>query len=512
MADSLNSGNILTTQIGGNVVSIDPNRIVGADGIIKDRLVNQEDMVMYANLTAKIFPRSKLLVGAAAGDEIIVEIADGELNFLKPKGKEYFDSDWTEAFTNPDVNKKIKTKTKEGVTTSTSIENQNDFQGFGITSISIKINASYIPQVSINFTDVRGKTLFEQARVNTPYTAFFHLPYPTFFLTLKGYYGKAVQYQLTLEKFISRFDPSSGDYLVTCDFKGNHIAMLRDVNMHEAVTAPYMYPTRQDPNSGNIQMTKGRQVLGEVYREYYDKGLIGENLFNKKYTTVELIEKIQSIDNDMAQVFGQANLESTTHKLEYEEKLEKFKKAIIGKKGWVGKFCDTTASGIRNVLVDEPPYPPIPGQPTPTTPNTGKTITTIAYSLKGMSATTTETDPTKRQEKQKKIVDAAKNSLAAIVKKYLKILQQNPTFKARSDKGNPKGKYAVATRFSDPTYDIWENSQVKGNVKVATGGAGTTSQLPQAQAPWFVFAGDVSSFLFIWTTTKRMFEEVDGHT
>ena len=260
MADSLNSGNILTTQIGGNVVSIDPNKIVGSDGVVKDRLVNQEDFVMYANLTAKIFPRSKLLVGAAAGDEISVEIADGELNFLKPKGQNAFNSDWTEAFTNPDVNQKIKTTTKAGVTISQSIKNQTDFQGFGITSISIKINASYIPQVTINFTDVRGKTLFEQAKVNTPYTAFFHLPYPTFFLTLKGYYGKAVQYQLTLEKFLSRFDPSSGDYLVTCDFKGNHIAMLRDINMHEAVTAPYMYPTRQDPNSGTIQMTKGRQV------------------------------------------------------------------------------------------------------------------------------------------------------------------------------------------------------------------------------------------------------------
>lgn len=106
MADSLNSGNILTTQIGGNVVSIDPNKIVGSDGVVKDRLVNQEDFVMYANLTAKIFPRSKLLVGAAAGDEISVEIADGELNFLKPKGKNSFDSDWTDAFTDPDVNQK----------------------------------------------------------------------------------------------------------------------------------------------------------------------------------------------------------------------------------------------------------------------------------------------------------------------------------------------------------------------------------------------------------------------
>jgi hypothetical protein len=500
MADSLNSGNILTTQIGGNVVSIDPNKIVGSDGVVKDRLVNQEDFVMYANLTAKIFPRSKLLVGAAAGDEISVEIADGELNFLKPKGKNSFDSDWTDAFTDPDVNQKIKTQTKEGVTISQSINNQNDFQGFGITSISIKINASYIPQVTINFTDVRGKTLFEQAKVNTPYTAFFHLPYPTFFLTLKGYYGKAVQYQLTLEKFISRFDPSSGDYLVTCDFKGNHIAMLRDINMHEAVTAPYMYPTRQDASTGTIQMTKGRQVLGEVYREYYTKGLIGDNLYDKKYTIVELIEKIQSIDNDMSQVFGKANLQSTTHKLEYEETLEKFKEAVTGKKGWVGKYLDTSSAGRRNVTVEEPPYPPLQGQPNPPTPNTGRTIVTNAYPLKGMSAATAETDPTKRKERQDGLVDDAKNALGAIVKKYFKLLQQNPTFKARSKVDG--GKYSVATRFSDPTYDIFESSKITKSVKIG----GITTQLPTQQAPWFMFEGSTDSFMFIWTTTKRIFD------
>ena len=500
MADSLNSGNILTTQIGGNVVSIDPNKIVGSDGVVKDRLVNQEDFVMYANLTAKIFPRSKLLVGAAAGDEISVEIADGELNFLKPKGKNSFDSDWTDAFTDPDVNQKIKTKTKEGVTISQSINNQNDFQGFGITSISIKINASYIPQVTINFTDVRGKTLFEQAKVNTPYTAFFHLPYPTFFLTLKGYYGKAVQYQLTLEKFVSRFDPSSGDYLVTCDFKGNHIAMLRDINMHEAVTAPYMYPTRQDASTGTIQMTKGRQVLGEVYREYHTKGLIGDNLYDKKYTIVELIEKIQSIDNDMSQVFGKANLQSTTHKLEYEETLEKFREAVTGTKGWVGKYLDTSSVGRRNVTVDEPPYPPLQGQPNPPTPNTGRTIVTNAYPLKGMSAATAETDPTKRKERQDGLVDEAKNALNAIVKKYFKLLQQNPTFKARSEVDG--GKYAVATRFSDPTYDIFESSKITKAVKIG----GITTQLPTQQAPWFMFEGSTDSFVFIWTTTKRIFD------
>ena len=59
-------------------------------------------------------------------------------------------------------------------------------------------------------------------------------------------------------------------------------------------------------------MTKGRQYLEEVYGEYYANNLIGDEIFDKKYTVVELIEKIQAIDNDMSNVFGKASMEATT--------------------------------------------------------------------------------------------------------------------------------------------------------------------------------------------------------
>ena len=231
------------------------------------------------------------------------------------------DSDWTEAFTNPEVNKQVVGPGK-GEAVSRRIENQSDFQGFGITSIDIKINASYRPSVTINFTDVRGRTLFQQAKTNTPYTAFFHLPYPIFFLTLKGYYGKAVKFQLMLESFVSRFDPSSGDYLVTCQFIGNHVALLRDINMHQAMTAPYMFPNRVDASTGEVSSTKGRQITTEVFNIYKKKGLIADDF--PEYTILELVEKIKGIDNDMSQVFGKANLSLTTDKLEFKNALKGF--------------------------------------------------------------------------------------------------------------------------------------------------------------------------------------------
>ena len=86
MADKLNSGNIYTNAVGNNLVVVDPNKVV-LNGEIKDRLVDHEDMVMYANLEARIFPRSKVIAGLTAGDKVSVGIFDGELNFLKPKKK-----------------------------------------------------------------------------------------------------------------------------------------------------------------------------------------------------------------------------------------------------------------------------------------------------------------------------------------------------------------------------------------------------------------------------------------
>ena len=55
MADKLlNSGDVYTNPVGDNVVVIDPNKVL-INGEVKDRLVDQEDLVMYANLSRKNF-------------------------------------------------------------------------------------------------------------------------------------------------------------------------------------------------------------------------------------------------------------------------------------------------------------------------------------------------------------------------------------------------------------------------------------------------------------------------
>jgi len=496
MADSItqSAGDVYTNPVGDNVAVVDPNKIV-VNGEIIDRLVNQEDLVMYANLTAQIFPRSKLISGGGAGNLITVDIFKGELNFLKPQDKDSLDTDWTETFTNPDVNKKVKNVNEAGVVVSSKIENATDHQGFGITQINVKLDKSYVPQVTINFTDIRGKTLFEQARSNTPYTAFFHLPYPTFFLTLKGYYGKAVRYQLILQNFVSRFDPSSGDYLITCTFKGNHIALLRDINMHEVITAPYMFPNRVDTTDGEsdvVTSTRGRQTMVEVYKTYKQLGLIDEDF--PEMTLLELVEMVKSMDNDLGKVYGKVNLSMTTDKLEYGQILKKFKDAVVGdgEGSWKSQYLDQSKGPIT--VTKNIPDPD---------GGTGKTATIRVYPLKGISSS--DEDGTPDQAARKKVVEEAQNALNSVVFKYMKLLNNNPTFKEFG------GKYPVQSKFNNMNFDLFDSSLLN-----TPGGvyADSTKKIDDFRTktgldlkPWIFLDGSEDTFLPLWNQQKKLFEE-----
>ena len=491
MANNLNSGDILTYQVGNNVMIVDPNFVIDpATSRVAERLVNHEDLVMYANLTAKISPRSKVIVGQGNDSEVDVEIFKGTLNFLKPEGKDSMDSEWTDAFTNTEMNKQVVGPGKgDGI--SRRIENQSDFQGFGITSIDIKINASYRPTVTINFTDVRGKTLFEQSKTNTPYTAFFHLPYPIFFLTLKGYYGKAVKFQLMLESFVSRFDPSSGDYLVTCQFIGNHVALLRDINMHQAMTAPYMFPNRVDATTGEVTSTKGRQITTEVFNIYRKKGLIADDF--PDYTILELVEKIKGIDNDMSQVFGKANLSLTTDKLEFKAALTGFKKAVLGTDGWSETYLDEGERKTIKVQVDDK------------NSTSGKTASVSVWPLKGATTANASVADNSNPNALKELEEKAQTALEAIVSKYTRLLISNPTFGPNAQvPPEQKGKYSVTSLLLKEGFSIYKKSKIKGTVKMGT----ITTTLKPEFEPWFCFDGAYESgkFLAVWRETDRKFE------
>jgi hypothetical protein len=196
--NNLNSGeNILVKVDQNNVILIDPNSVSNGPNV-EMRNVKQENLVMYVNLEADLVPRTTL---AASGDgsakSTLLTVAKGNLSFLRAQDGQDLNTGWTDSFFNS--TEKTQTVTdkngkKTPVGTGEFFQADSSGQSFGIESININVKGSnFIPQVNINFVDVRGKTLFESPN-NTPYKAFFHLPWPIFYLTVKGYYGKAIRY------------------------------------------------------------------------------------------------------------------------------------------------------------------------------------------------------------------------------------------------------------------------------------------------------------------------------
>ena len=130
---------------------------------------------------------------------------------------------------------------------------------FGIESIDIAYNSYMVPEVTIEFVDVRGVALFAQKELyesnkyidnaidgnksgdiaNTFFQCFFTFPYPKFTLLVKGFYGQPVSYELTCADFRARFDSKSGNFACTAKFVGYHFSFLNDVMMNGIVAAPY---------------------------------------------------------------------------------------------------------------------------------------------------------------------------------------------------------------------------------------------------------------------------------
>ena len=80
MAD--NSGDIYVEFDYQNIIMVDPNKTI-SNGNVRDRLVDHENLVMYANLEAQVIPRTKLSVGGAPGDRITT-LSVAKMNFLRP--------------------------------------------------------------------------------------------------------------------------------------------------------------------------------------------------------------------------------------------------------------------------------------------------------------------------------------------------------------------------------------------------------------------------------------------
>ena len=202
---------------GGNRTKIiDPNDFYGYPSSM-NRSVQNEDLNISVKLSTYRKGRTVL---SAKDDKGAVQTTNTiRLNFIEGS----------------DINGKKVLTTKYTDLTTVFEQGTINTETLGITNIDIDFNSSFAPQITVDFIDVRGSSIFQNESdisntdVNNPYAAFFQLPYPLFELEVKGYYGQPVTYCLHMIKFTSKFNSQTGNFEIKCNFIGYTYAMLSDM-------------------------------------------------------------------------------------------------------------------------------------------------------------------------------------------------------------------------------------------------------------------------------------------
>jgi len=172
------------------------------------------------------------------------------------------------------------------------IEENGTCEMFGIKSIDVSYDNMMVPEVTINFIDVRGVSLFAQEEMRhhlskgdingiadndidgSFFKAFFTFPYPKFTLYVKGFYGKMVSYELTCSDFRSAFDSTTGNFNVTARFIGYAFSFLNDVMVAGLLAAPYSEYIGKEYWEDNIDNGRFKigsfemPTLSEICKEY----------------------------------------------------------------------------------------------------------------------------------------------------------------------------------------------------------------------------------------------------
>jgi hypothetical protein len=380
-----NSGHIYTEFDYDNIIVVDPNKTIDAFGNISERLVDHEKLVMFANLEAEVVPRTKLSVGGSP-DDINRTISIAKINFLRPTEKTHLTSSYYDELTGKGtknglgvnqmqeeiINPRDGTKPYYKMSITDPGEKSTDNGLLGITSINITTNTSFTPTVSISLEDIQGRALF-QLGDNSPYSAFFNQPYCPFYLTLKGYYGQAVRFQLNLKKFNARFNTYSGNYQIELDFVGYKFNILNEISMGSLLATPHMYSktfgisksitspeggsnkniesqskgsgiSRESTISNDNVVTelvskRGYQKIAEVYSEYKAKGLISPDF--PELTLAQLMNKLETFEQTIADKYTKVDVEPLTNIRTYKKVLENYFNEVYGNdKSWFNIYMN----------------------------------------------------------------------------------------------------------------------------------------------------------------------------
>lgn len=290
----------------GKLVLIDPNPP-------ERDLIPAEDLFIYVRLVAESKDRSVILnnSGKEGGALQSDNNPNGtEVNFIATK----IDT------TSEDSDGKF---TSYATTDYTDIGGLRDsssgmpavVEGFGIESINITYNASFIPQVNIKFIDLRGASLFDvidKENRKSPYSMFFKMPYPVFRLTVKGYYGKPVTYCLHMLKWSSSFNADNGNFEINANFVGYQGAFLSDIKLQNVIGVTNTDSGREklaklkikDGNGGETSTPPISSFLNEISRLEID--LADIKVSSKESDNLKKLNTTQVLLKNLSTIVGRA--------------------------------------------------------------------------------------------------------------------------------------------------------------------------------------------------------------
>lgn len=168
--------------------------------------------------------------------------------------------------------------------TDNTSQSEKILEGFGITQIDIKVTSSFIPEVTIEFVDIKGMAFFNKGK-NSPYSILFDFPPALYNLTVKGYYGKALTYQLHLVTHSTRFESATGNYYTTANFIARTFAPLTDIPFKMVEMLPLIDQKTEDTIDLNSQIP-GLDVNAED---------MNVNAKVRPRNTYEMIKKLESL-------------------------------------------------------------------------------------------------------------------------------------------------------------------------------------------------------------------------
>jgi murein DD-endopeptidase MepM/ murein hydrolase activator NlpD len=242
---------------------IDPNKIVlGTNHPFRDDngIPNIEDIRSYAVLSMKpknsnyIEIENGNVVGnssVGSGEEIILTGYHTQTDKKNNKKYNFYSTNYTnDGF-----------KNKDG---------EFEYEGFGIKNIDINFDANKIPQVSIQFYDIRGNVL---NNFESKFAKMFQLPYPIFNLKIKGGFGPTIDYRLQKIRDDISID-DSGNYTINSKFIGDRFAPLSDLPLSYLQAVPYF--NNSTPN-----------VDDNIIKSFHELIINSKRLFEKINQEVE---------------------------------------------------------------------------------------------------------------------------------------------------------------------------------------------------------------------------------